>query len=83
MQRKATCLSQLTAENILQKLALVHPRTARHLHDHTSKTNNTNKEQYKNSKNGTGKVEKDVEHDARIVCAQESRKTELKYERYG
>ena len=84
MQReKATCLPRLTVETLLCKLALVHPRTARRLHDHTSKTNNTNKEQYKNSKNGTGKVEKDVEHDARIACAQESLKTELKCERYG
>ena len=49
MQRKkATCLPRLTAETLLRKLALVHPRTARRLHDHTSKTNNTNKEQYKN-----------------------------------
>ena len=44
-----------------------HTRTARHLHDHTRGKNNTNKKQYKNSKNSTGKVEKDVEHDARIA----------------
>ena len=29
--------------------------------------NNINKKQYKNSKNSTGKVEKDVEDDARIA----------------
>ena len=84
MQRKkATCLPRLTAENLPRKLALVHPRTARRLHDHTRRTNNTNKEKYINSKNSIGKVEKDVEHDARIACAQESLKIELKCERYG
>ena len=68
MQReKATCLPRLTAENLPRKLALVHTRTAHHLHDHTRRTNNTNKKQYKNSKNNTGKVGKDVEHDATIV----------------
>ena len=44
-----------------------HTRTARRLHDHIRGKNNTNKKQYKNSKNSTGKVEKDVEHDARIT----------------
>ena len=68
MQReKATCFPQLTAKNLPRKLALVHPRTARRLHDHTRRTNNTNKKQYKNSKNSTRKVEKEVEHNARIV----------------
>jgi len=68
MQReKATCLPQLIAQNLPRKLALVHPRMACRLHDHTRRTNNTNKKQYKNSKNNTGKVGKDVEHDARIV----------------
>ena len=46
LREKATCLPQLTAENPPQKLALEHPRTARRLHDHTSKANNTNKKQY-------------------------------------
>ena len=64
---KATCLPRLTAESLPRKLALDHPRTARRLHDHTRGTNNTNKKQYKNSKNSTGKVEKEVEHDARIA----------------
>ena len=65
MQRgKASCLPRLTAENLPQKLALDHPRTARRLHDHSSKTNNKNKKQYK--KNSTGKVETDVEREARI-----------------
>ena len=41
-----------------------HTRMARRLHDHTRGQNNTNKKQYKNS---TGKVEKEVEHDARIA----------------
>ena len=44
-----------------------HTRTARRLHDHTRRTNNTNKKQYKNSKNNAVKVGKDVEHDARIA----------------
>ena len=35
-----------------------HTRTACRLHDHTRGKNNTNKKQYKNSKNSTGKVEK-------------------------
>ena len=39
---------------------------ARRLYNHTRGKNNTNKKQYKNSKNSTRKVEKDVEHDARI-----------------
>jgi len=60
-----------------------HTRTARRLHDHTRGKNNINKKQYKNSKNSTGKVEKDVEHDARIAWAQESLKSESKCERYG
>ena len=64
---KSTCLPWLTAETLPRKLALVLPRTARRLHDHTSKANKTNKEQYKNSLNRTEKVEKDVEHDARIA----------------
>ena len=38
---------------------------------------------FKNSKNSTGKVEKDVEHDATIAWAQESLKSESKCERYG
>ena len=44
-----------------------HTRTAHRLHDHIRGKNNTNKKQYKNIKNSTGKVEKDVEHDARIA----------------
>ena len=68
MQRdKATCLPRLTAENLPCKLALDHPRTARRLHDHTSKTYNTNKKQYKNNKKSTGKGEKGVEREARIA----------------
>ena len=47
LREKATCLPQLTTENLPQKLALDHPRTTRHLDDHTSETNNTNKKQYK------------------------------------
>ena len=46
LREKATCLPQLTAENLPQKLAVDHPRMARRLHDRTSKTNNTNKKQY-------------------------------------
>ena len=65
--KKSTCLPRLTAEILLRRLSLVLPRTARRLHDHTSKANKTNKEQYKNSLNRTEKVEKDVEHDARIA----------------
>ena len=60
-----------------------HTRTTRRLHDHTRGKNNTNKKQYKNSKNSTRKVEKEVEHNARIVWAQESLKSELKHEKYG
>ena len=68
MQReKATCLPRLTAENLPRKLALVHPRMACRLHDHTRRTNNTNKKQYKNSKNNTGKGDKGVEHKASIA----------------
>ena len=68
MQRgKTTFLPQLTAENLPRKLALDHPRTARRLHDHTSKAYNTNKKQYKNSKNSTEKGEKGVKHEARIA----------------
>ena len=68
MQRaKATCLPRLTTENLPQKLALDHPRTARRLHDHTSTTNNTNKKQYENSKNNPGKGDKGVEHKASIA----------------
>ena len=44
-----------------------HTRTACRLHDHTRGKNNTNKKWDKNSKNSTGKVEKDVDHDARIA----------------
>ena len=65
LRGKATCLPRLTAENLPQKLALDHPRMAHRLHDHTSETNNTNKKQYK--KNSTGKVETDVEREARIT----------------
>ena len=68
MQRgKATCLPRQIVVALPRSLALDPPRTARRLHDHTRRTNNTYKEQYINSKNSTGKVEKDVEHDARIA----------------
>ena len=51
MQRgKSTCLPWLTAETLPRKLALVLPRTACRLHDHTNKAKKTNKEQYKNNK---------------------------------
>ena len=66
---KSTCLPYQTANCLPRMLVLDLPRTARRLHDHTSKankTNKTNKEQYKNSKNRTENVEKQVEHDARI-----------------
>ena len=59
MQReKATCLPQLIAQNLPRKLALVHPQTARRLHNHTRRINNTNKKQYKNSKTILEKLEK-------------------------
>ena len=65
---KSTCLSYQTANCLPRILVLDLPRTARRLHDHTSKANKTNKEQYKNSINRTEKSKKkDVDHDSRIA----------------
>ena len=61
---KSTCLPRLIAGSLPRKLALALARTARRLHDHTSKAYKT---KYKNSKNRTENVEKQVEHDARIA----------------
>ena len=64
---KSTCLSYQTANCLPRILVLDLPRTAHRLHDHTSKANKTNKEQFKNSRNRTEYAEKDREHDARIT----------------
>ena len=54
MQRgKATCLPRQIDVALPRSLALDPPRTARRLHDHTSKNKKKNKKQYKNSVNRT------------------------------
>ena len=50
---KSTCLPRLIAGSLPRIVVLALTRTACRLHDHTSKTNKTNKEQYKNNKNRT------------------------------
>ena len=63
---KSTCLHCQTAISLPRILVLDFPRTACCLHDHTSKANKTNKEQYKNGVNRAEKAEKDVDHDVWI-----------------